>query len=164
MNGVIGIYVPNTLIRKVTNMRAYFSHSIRGKKGADCTLAEQKQNCQAAIDTANKIRRQCPWLDLYVPAENEEFVQIAFKQGYLKEKQILEIDCLIADRYNDAMLIFIPLGDELQGGRLYEFNHAIDNIIPTCQHSTVNRAVAFLTEIYEYDDGLGGTSFGRNAK
>ena len=143
--------------------KVYFSHSIRGKKGSDCTLAEQQQNCQDAIDMANEIRRQCPWLDLYVPAENEEFVQIAFEREYLTEKQILEIDCLIADKYNDAMLILIPKGDELQGGRLYEFSHAIDNLIPTCQYGTVKRAVEFLTEIYEYDDGLSGTSFGRNA-
>ena len=143
--------------------KVYFSHSIRGKKGSDCTLAEQKQNCQAAINMANEIRRHCPWLDLYVPAENEEFVQIAFEKEYLTEKEILEIDCLIANKYGDAMLILIPCGDELQGGRLYEFNHAIDNCIPTCQYDKCMDAVSFLKELYEYKQGLSSTGFGKNA-
>ena len=142
--------------------KVYFSHSIRGKKGADCTKEEQAINCQNAIDMANTIRAACPWLDLYVPAENEEFVQLAFENKYLTEKQILEIDCLIADRYNDAMLILIPEGDELQGGRKYEFLHAIDNIIPTCQYSMAKKAIDFLTEPYEYKEGGTSTGYGAN--
>lgn len=143
--------------------KVYFSHSIRGKKGSDCTKAEQEKNCQAAIDMANAIRKKCPWLELYVPAENEEFVQIAYEEDYLSTKEILEIDCLIANKYNDAMLILIPLGDKLQGGRLYEFNHAIDNLIPTCRYCDAEMAIAFLTALYEYKQGETSTGYGRNA-
>ena len=143
--------------------KVYFSHSIRGKSGSDATPEEQRKNCQAAINMADAIRKKCPWLELYVPAENEEFVGFTFKYAYLTEAQILEIDCMIADEYNDAMLILIPVGDELQGGRLYEFNHAIDNCIPTCRYCDAESAVAFLTELYNYKKGETSTGYGGNA-
>ena len=157
------IAVPNINQKETIMFKVYFSHSIRGKKGADCTLAEQKINCSTAIAMAGKIRAACPWLDLYVPAENEEFVAAAFAGGYLENREILEVDCLIANNYSDAMVLFIPEGDELQGGRLYEFNHAIHNCIPTHQFSRASKAIAFLTELYEYQQGGTSTGFGKNA-
>lgn len=74
---------------------AYFSHSIRGRKGKDATSAYMKRNCDAAVKMAVWIRDNVPELDLYVPAEHEDFVLIAYEDKYLTEEQILEIDCKI---------------------------------------------------------------------
>lgn len=79
-------------MNKVT---AYFSHCIRGKKSKDATNEDMERNCAKAMKVATWIRENVLEIDLYVPAEHEEFVLIAYEDGYLTEKQILEIDCRI---------------------------------------------------------------------
>ena len=82
----------------MNKVSAYFSHSIRGKKGADATEEDMRRNCEAAIGVATWIREKVPEIDLYVPAEHEDFVHICWKEKYLTEEQILEIDCKILKR------------------------------------------------------------------
>ena len=82
-------------MNKVT---AYFSHSIRGKQGKDATKKDMERNCSEAMETAVWIRDNIPEIDLYVPAEHEDFVLIAYEDGYLTEEQILAIDCKILSR------------------------------------------------------------------
>ena len=112
-------------------MRVYFSHSIRGKLGPTCPIEMQEKNCAAAIKMANRIRLACPEFDIYVPAENEEFVQIAFDKKYITENQILDVDCVIVDRC-DVTIVYVPEGDELQGGRKIEYDHAVATNKPVC--------------------------------
>ena len=136
-------------------MKSYLSHAIRGRAGNKCPAQQLKENLKRAIEIANQIREACPWLDLYVPAEHEDFVRKAFDKKYITEKQILDVDCDILDEC-DNIIIFIPEGDELQGGRLVEHDHAIDNCMPLGTFSQVDDAVEFLTELYEYDLSFGG--------
>lgn len=77
---------------------AYFSHSIRGPAGKDATDAVVERNCKEAARVAVWIRENIPELELYVPAEHEDFVHICWKDLYLTEDQILEIDCKILGR------------------------------------------------------------------
>ena len=137
-------------------MKVYFSHSIRGKLGADCPPVTLRENCEIAIEIANKIRAACPWAELYVPAEHEEFVQRTYDKKYMTEKQILDVDCdIIAEQ--DVIIIFIPDGyDSLQGGRLVEHDFAINECLPVGLFITASEAVTFLTERHEYDLHYGG--------
>ena len=100
-------------------MRYYLSHAIRGKAGPDASHDLQTYNCRDAILIATALRKLFPKLTLYVPAENEIFVQIAYDTGHLGEKQILDIDCRIIDNL-DGVLVYVPQGDKLQGGRKIE--------------------------------------------
>ena len=79
-------------MNKVT---AYFSHSIRGKKGKEATDEDMERNCKVAMEVAAWIREVIPSIELYVPAEHEDFVVIAYRDKLLTEKQILDIDCKI---------------------------------------------------------------------
>lgn len=79
-------------MNKVT---AYFSHSIRGKKGNKATEIDMRRNCEEAMKVAEWIRENIPEIELYVPAEHEDFVLIAYTDKYLTEKQILAVDCKI---------------------------------------------------------------------
>lgn len=123
--------------------RVYFSHSIRGKLGPTCPIEQQEKNCAEAILVANEIRFFCPDYDLYVPAEHEEFIQISFALKYLTERQILDVDCDILDRC-DILIIYVPEGDELQGGRLIEYGHAKDTGKIVFVYSTAGAAIAWL--------------------
>ena len=79
----------------MNTVSAYFSHSIRGKKGRDATKADMERNCATAQKVALWIRENVPEIDLYVPAEHEDFVYIAYTDNYLTEDEILAIDCKI---------------------------------------------------------------------
>lgn len=105
-------------------MKFYLSHPIRGSKGKDATREDMDRNCKAAIEVAQYIRDNItPSIEIYVPAEYEEFVGRAYHKGYLDEKQILEIDCLILDSC-DVLLVFLPGDEYLCGGTKIEFEHA----------------------------------------
>ncbi len=136
-------------------MRTYLSHSIRGKLGTDCPPEQQIINCESALFVARLIRKECPWLDLYVPSEHEDFVKKAFDKKYITETQILDIDCDIIDKC-DNIVILVPEGDELQGGRLFEHDHAIDNCMHVCIFKDAKEAIEWLTELHEYDLHYGG--------
>ena len=125
-------------------MRFYLSHSIRGKYGKDATHVQMKENCQKAISIANTIRRAIPSIELYVPAEHEDFVGLAYHHGYLTEKQLLEIDCFIINGC-EGVITHIPEGDELQGGRLVEYNHAVKQNKPVCLFADVEQVIEYLT-------------------
>lgn len=74
---------------------AYFSHTIRGKKGIKATLEDMDANCVKAQVVADWIRVNIPNLKLYVPAEHEDFVQRCYTEKLLTEQQILAVDCQI---------------------------------------------------------------------
>ncbi len=106
-------------------MKVYLSHSIRGLKGDAATVDDQIIACDAAVAIGEQIIGSIPTLKLYVPGgPSEEFVGIAYRKKYLTEKQILDIDCTIIDGC-EAVIVYVPLGDYLQGGRWVEYNHAV---------------------------------------
>lgn len=127
-------------------MKVYLSHSIRGKSGASATHTEMEENCQTAILIANILRVQFPKVDFYVPGEHEAFVQRAWNKGYLTERQILEIDCLIISSC-DAVIIYVPEGDSLQGGREIECNYADKHHIPVFIFAAVDHASKWINSL-----------------
>jgi len=88
---------------------AYFSHSIRGSKGNAATDEDMEQNCLLVKKVAEELRSHLPQLDIYVPAEHEDFVHIAWKQGMLSEEQILKVDCEIVAQ-KDLLLVLVKDG------------------------------------------------------
>ena len=149
------MYFVVTNIRKETNMEVYLSHSIRGKLGSDSTPESLNENCFVAIEVGNKIRLGCPWANIYIPAEHEDFVQKALGKKYMTEKQVLDVDCdIIAE--HEVLIIYVPEGDELQGGRLVEHDFAINEGMPIGLFKTAKEAIDFLTERYHYSRHHGG--------
>lgn len=142
----------------MSNYRAYLSHAIRGKQGEGCTSDTQKKYCAAAIKLGNEIREACPWLDLYIPAEHENFVGKAYDKKYLDIPQILEIDCEIVKDCG-VIVIYVPEGNELQGGRLVEHDFAINECMPVGLIKDAADAIEFLTERYEYSRHYGGDTW-----
>ncbi len=128
-------------------MRFYLSHAIRGKAGPDASHDVQAKNCVAAIRVADYLRNLFPKLELYVPAENETFVQIAYDTGIICEDDILRIDCLIIDQ-QDGVLFYVPYDDELQGGRKIEYDHAVATNKPVCIFHTPEEAANYIRALY----------------
>lgn len=109
-------------------MRAYLSHTIRGQKGNDATDEDMSINCNAALEVGTRIRKLIPQLGLHIPAEHEEFVSRAYRNGYMNEKEILDVDCQII---NDCDLIFILVKDGWIGGGIgVEIKYAQKQNIP----------------------------------
>ena len=128
-------------------MRVYLSHSIRGLKGVDATHEDMRKNCEAVKEIANFIRRAFNEgeIDLYVPAENETFVLIAFDKEYITEEQILTVDCKIIDSCDAVICRVEAIGDQLQGGRKVEVDHANSTNKPYIIFDQANEAVEWLT-------------------
>ncbi len=128
-------------------MKYYLSHPIRGKAGPDASYDVQAKNCAEAKRIGNILRALFPKLELYIPAEGETFVQIAYDAGYLQEREILEIDCLIINNL-DGVLVYVPDGDELQGGRKIEYDHAVATNKPVCIFHKVEEAADYIEAMY----------------
>jgi len=127
-------------------MRVYCSHSIRGKYGKDATHVQMQANCDTIIGLVKQLRVIFPTIEFYIPAESEPFVQRASDKHYLTEHQILEIDCMIVDNC-DAVIIYVPEGDKLQGGREIEFDYAFDHNIPVYVFSTIAEASGWISSL-----------------
>ena len=116
--------------------RIYLSHWIRGPKGKNATKEEIQYNINKFIRIGQEIQAYLldwekmdgfPKMDLYIPAEHDEFVQIAFDRNYLKEEQILDVDCGIINGCN----LVIVYGDyKLSRGMQVEIEHATEMGIP----------------------------------
>ena len=129
-------------------MRVYLSHAIRGADGESCTMEQQKVNCDNAIAFAEDICKACPWIDLYVPAKHEDFVNKAYSMKYMTIDQILEVDFEIM-RECIAILVYAPNGEEIQGGRRAELDVAIDEDIWVHAAGDLDDAVQWLTFLYD---------------
>ena len=88
-------------------IRAYMAHPIRGAKGPAATREERNVNIARAIEFAAKVRAEFPGLDLYVPAEHEEFMQYAEDLGILDDERILTVDRRIVD-HRDILIVYAP--------------------------------------------------------
>lgn len=124
-------------------MRVYCSHSIQGKYGKGATQIQMKENCDAMIELVEHLRKALPHIEFYVPAEHEDFVSKAYQLGYMSIEKILEIDCLIIDGC-DAVVVLVPDGDELQGGRKIEYDHAVATNTPVVVYRLVGEAIEWL--------------------
>jgi len=109
-------------------MKAYLSHQIRGQKGKDVTFSDMVVNCNLAIVVGKQIRRLMPHLKLHIPAEHEEFVNRAYENKFLTEKQILTVDCQIINNC-DLVFVYVP-NAWIGGGTGIEIRHAQKKHIP----------------------------------
>ncbi|MDD5434889.1 MAG: hypothetical protein PH343_05615 [Nitrospira sp.] len=76
-------------------IKCYLSHCI--SDGGILTEEIMQKNCQRAIDFGNFLRQQFPLLDVYIPAEHEDFVHKTYGGKLLTIPQILDIDCQILE-------------------------------------------------------------------
>lgn len=122
------------MVKENEIFRIYFSHIIRGKKGNKATDQEIQDNIDRAVWVGTQLKSYLldwekmdgfPKLDLYIPGEHDEFVQIAWKKKFINEEQILNVDCTILDRCR----LIILYGDYLSKGMKIEFEHAKSNDI-----------------------------------
>lgn len=88
---------------------AYISHPIRGARGAAATHADMEANNRRAMEFARIVRAEFPGLSLYVPAEHDEFILLAYETGRLDEAAILAVDKLIIVK-RDVLLAYAPEG------------------------------------------------------
>lgn len=128
-------------------IRFYVSHSIRGSAGKNATPIQMKANCDAIIVLVKQLREVIPVADFYIPAEHEDFVLHAYRSGYLTEKQILDVDCQIISDTCDAVIVYVPEGDTLQGGREIEFDYAIEHGIPVYVFHYTHQAISWITHL-----------------
>lgn len=114
-------------------LRGYLSHSIRGRKGNQCTQEEITYNCsKAAADGTSLmgfLQRAGLPVTLYIPGAQDTFIQKAYRAGRITEEGILQTDCdIIADC--DFLLIY-DWDNYMSGGMQYEANFAGTSEIPT---------------------------------
>ena len=109
-------------------IRAYISHSIRGKYGPDATDAQRKEHSNKAMVFGNKLRKGFPNIDFYIPGEHHEIDTIAYRKGYMTEEQILDIDCDIISKCS-FLVVFSP-DDFIGEGMQIEVDHCVFNKIP----------------------------------
>ena len=104
-------------------IRAYLSHAIRGTlpvKNEEDREVLMSYNNERAILWGQEIRKVVgPILDLYIPAEHEDFVMPALHKGYLTVNQVLEIDCEIVLKQD--LLILANWELKLSEGMRQEF-------------------------------------------
>lgn len=121
----------------------YLSHPIRGSLKGKATEESIDRNCEAAIVVANQLREAMEFIDvdIYVPADHEDFVGIAFKHGIISVENILRIDCMIIrEKYNDLVLIYAPYGPPVEGCSI-EMKCAEENDIPVVVFENFKDAV-----------------------
>jgi len=136
-------------------MRVYFSHSIRGAAGPGASPGVQAVNCSAARVMAGRINEmRDDDVDFYIPAEHEDFVQLAYDNDYITGAEILDVDCKIIDAC-DACVVYVPDWDTLQGGRKVEYDHCVKTGKPVCIFHRASEAVDYLKAlagVHSYDD------------
>ena len=116
--------------------RIYQSHSIRGSSGINATHEEIEANLKKYALIGTEIKAYLidwekmdgfPKMDLYVPADHDEFVQIAFDKNYIDERQILDVDKEIIN----SCSLLIACGDHTQSrGMTVELEYARHKEIP----------------------------------
>ena len=109
-------------------IRAYISHSIRGRQGVNATAEQMEANNQKAIEFGKQLIEEFPTIGFYIPGAVDEFVKPAFDKGHLTLKQILDVDCDIISRSN-FIIVFAP-DDYISGGMKVEIDYATLHNIP----------------------------------
>lgn len=108
--------------------KVYLSHSIRGKYGNKATKEQMQNNCNIAILFSKWLRKEFTELEIYCPAEHDEFILKAFMKNYLNVTQILDVDCdIIAER---SLLLVYCWDGFISEGMMIEIDYAQKYHIP----------------------------------
>lgn len=126
----------------MAKLKAYVSHSIRGKMGKDATDEFMEENNQKAIVFGKELRIAFPNINFYVPGDHDEFVCIAYRNSYLNEKQILQVDCEIINSRN-FVLAWSPDG-YISHGMQIEIDHAHLHNIPVLVVKNIEDAISVI--------------------
>lgn len=113
---------------EMSEIRAYISHTIRGKHGVEATDEQRKENSEKCVSFGIALRKEFPMIDFYIPGEHHEIDTISFRKGYMTEEQILDIDCEIISRCN-FIVVFSP-DDYISKGMQIEIDYAVEHNIP----------------------------------
>ena len=127
---------------------AYFSHPIRGLKGAAATVDDQSLNNNLAIVVGKILSNFCPALDLYIPAEHDEFGTEFSLRKSTSVEEILEIDKIILER-RDILIAFCYNG-VLSSGMKIEIDHANDKGIPVFMFEKVTEIPELVKRIINW--------------
>jgi hypothetical protein len=120
-------------------IRAYISHPIRGKLGDDATDESMATNNTIAKAAGKEIRDALPDLQLYIPAEHDDFLLLHGVIPVNMVEELLALDCAIVHDC-DMMLIYdheFHLGHGMQR----EYDYAMANNIPIVVFNEVNDEV-----------------------
>jgi hypothetical protein len=121
----------------------YFSHPIRGKKGAEATDEEMVDNCRQSYLCAMEIQKVLNGGDtyIYVPAEHDLFIMLGYRAGLLDEKTILTIDCQIVG--SSKLMLIYDFQYQISHGCKVELDYAKKNGIPVIHfHSLTDTVIA----------------------
>ncbi len=138
-------------------IKIYMSHAIRGSKGPAATDADMQANNDAAMRAARVIRQvfrplenqhKCA-IEVYCPADHDEFVMIAYRNGTLTEAQILAVDCEIVERCQ-ALIWYSGLGSSK--GAEIEIKRARSQAIPIFELTSLN--TYDLVQLKNFVEGL----------
>ena len=132
--------------------RIYLSHPIRGPKGSFASEKTITRNCQKAIRVGKQIQAYLldwekldgfPAGSIYVPAEHDEALRIAFDKGFLTVDQILEIDCEIVSRC-DLLLAYGPLSSGMKAEIKCAQQHNIPILFFDAWDAQVSRSLKYV--------------------
>lgn len=96
-------------------VKAYFTACIRGRKGNKATFEEMQINLETGISVGRQIQSIFgEILDLYVPHEHDELIQVLMKNKKLDGETVVGGDLEILDK-RDVILVYAPEGYFSQG-------------------------------------------------
>ena len=127
---------------------AYFSHPIRGLKGAAATEEDLSLNNDLAAAVAGMLHDFCPALDLYVPAVHDEFVTESYLRQSTPEGEILKIDKIILERR--PILIAFCYKGVISNGMRIEIDHANDKDIPVFMFEKITEIPELVERIIDW--------------
>ena len=130
------------------SINAYFSHPIRGLKGAAATVADMSLNNDFAALVSKMLSNACPALDLYVPATHDEYVTEAYLNGSHDEKMILTIDKTILARRN--IIIAFTYKDVISPGMYVELDFAKQLQIPIFKFAKITEIPELVERVLDW--------------
>lgn len=130
------------------SLKVYISHSIRGKYGVKATDAQMAKNNKKAICFYQRLKRLYKTIEFYCPGEHDAFVLIAYRRGFLSEKQILDVDCEIVSTCN-LVLNYSPDGYTSRGMQVENDYASLHGISIITLKSTSERELRKLDRFLE---------------
>ncbi len=112
----------------MSKVKAYVSHSIRGKLGVAATEKQEMVNCDKATQFGKRLREEFPNIDFYIPGEHINLDLILREKKYVTVDQLLDVDCTIISRCS-FLIVFAP-DDYVSKGMKIEIDHCVFNKIP----------------------------------
>jgi len=127
-------------VKPTIQVKAYFSSSIRGEKGSDASQKEIDENIRAGKKMGAQLREYFgKLLNLYVPHDQDDLVQILWRSGRITVWDILDGDCkLVQER--DLLLVWKNKG-YFSTGMKREIRAAQEKNIPIIEFEEFNNDI-----------------------